>query len=156
MLEVIQATSPEHFRVAADLFRQYGEIPGIEVCLDTLEAEVASLPGEYAPPGGLLLLAVHDGSAIGCVGVLRITDEVCEMRRLFVRGEARGSKAGRKLAAAAISEAAGLGYSTMSLATLPGKMQAAVALYRSLGFTESDAHDADSIPGALTLQKKLP
>lgn len=78
------------------------------------------------------------------------------MKRLFVRPEARGSRAGRLLAERALEEAASLGYGEMLLETLPGKMAPALALYRSLGFVEGDPYGESPVPSALHLRKSLP
>ncbi len=154
--DLVTATTPDHFARAAELFKMYGAIPGIEACLVSFAEEVDSLPGEYAPPAGFLLLAFAGERAVGCIGIRKIGEGVCEMKRLYVHPEARGTKAGRRLAEEALIRAAKLGYRTMRLETLPGKMPAAVALYRSLGFVVIDPYVASPVSGALHMELNLP
>lgn len=156
LASIIPASTPGHYAQAADLFRMYGAIPGLMPCLVSFEEEIASLPGEYAPPGGFLLLALDGEAAVGCIGVRRLGEGICEMKRLYVRPEARGTKAGRRLAEEAIARAAKLGYGRMRLDTLPTMMQTAIALYRSLGFVVIDPYGASPIPGALHMERALP
>jgi putative acetyltransferase len=118
------------------------------------DEELATLPGRYAPPGGRLLVGSVDGRVVGCVGVRRLDDQTCEMKRLFVNADARGSGLGRVLAEASIAAARGLGYRRMRLDTVPG-METAQALYTRLGFTEIDPYTVNPVPGARFLELQL-
>lgn len=97
------------------------------------EQELASLPGKYAPPHGALLLATLDSRAVGCVALRRISDGVCEMKRMYVYPDAHGKGVGGALAAAVIDEARTLGYDSMVLDTSVRQAEAQ-ALYRRFGF----------------------
>lgn len=101
------------------------------------DAELAALPGPYAPPEGRLLLARLDGTAVGCVALKNQGAGRCEMKRMFVRVEARGRGVGRALARAIVHQARGAGYRTMYLDTSIRQLEAQ-ALYRSLGFGPSE------------------
>lgn len=112
---------------------------GQHICVDTLEAELARLPGEYAEPAGSILLAFAGGEPAGCVAVKPVRPEgsqagLSEMKRLWVRPAFQGHGLGRALAQAAIEEARRRGYAAMVLDTMPRTMPAAYALYRDLGF----------------------
>jgi len=100
-------------------------------------AELATLPGPYAPPQGRLLLARLDGSAVGCVALKNLGDGRCEMKRMFVRVDAQGRGVGRALATAIVNEARAAGYRRMHLDTSIRQSEAQ-ALYRSLGFGPSE------------------
>jgi putative acetyltransferase len=120
-----------------DLLREYETGTGVSLCFQDFDAEIAGLPGNYAPPLGTLLLAREAGGErlLGCVALRPVPGkpDVCEMKRLYVRPGERGSGLGRTLALAVMAEACRLGYRHICLDTLPG-MTAAQALYRALGF----------------------
>ena len=138
------------------LLREYEAGIGISLCFQRFDAELAGLPGDYAPPGGTMLLA-HDpagGSLLGCVALraVREVSGLCEMKRLYVRPAGRGTGLGRKLALAAISEAKRLGYARMCLDTLP-TMTAAQDLYRALGFRQTGMSGTE--PAVLLFERDL-
>src|SRR5580698_3193143 len=91
------------------MLREYAAWLEVDLCFQNFEQELAGLPGEYAPPSGRLLLA----EGAGCVALRPIDREICEMKRLYVRPEHRGSGLGRQLIAAIIEEARGIGYARM-------------------------------------------
>jgi ribosomal protein S18 acetylase RimI-like enzyme len=138
------------------LLREYEAGIGISLCFQNFDAELAELPGDYAPPNGLMLLARQaDGpELLGCVAVRPVPGSpgLCEMKRLFVRPAGRGSGLGRKLAVAAMTEARRLGHRRMCLDTLPS-MTAAQALYRALGFRHTGVTKSE--PAVLLFQRVL-
>jgi len=146
----------EEIAAAATLFREYADWLGIDLSFQGFEAELASLPGKYAPPTGELLLAYSlAGEALGCVAVrpLRGT-AVCEMKRLYVRPAARGLGIGAALVATVIKSVQELGYAEMKLDTLPS-MAEAFALYKRFGFVEIPAYYHNPVPGTVYLGKPL-
>ncbi len=141
---------------AASLFREYVDWLGIDLSFQGFEAELASLPGKYAPPAGELLLACAPaGDALGCVAVRPLDGPtVCEMKRLYVRPAARGLGIGTALVAAIITSAQELGYAEMRLDTLPA-MAEAFALYERFGFAQIPAYYHNPVPGTVYLGKRL-
>lgn len=149
------AASAADLDAAARLFREYAAGLPIDLGYQGFEAELAGLPGAYAPPGGALLLAADAaGRAVGCVAVRAIGPGVCEMKRLYVAPEARGGGLGRALAARIIGEARKLGYREMRLDTLP-TMTGALAVYRRLGFEEIPAYYATPVADTVFLALAL-
>ncbi len=150
--------SPERLGEARQLFREYAEQLGIDLCFQGFEAELAALPGDYAPPNGLLLLAYVDGDLAGCGAFRPLPDadyaNACEMKRLYVRRAFRRFGLGRLLAQALIDRATEAGYSAMLLDTLDD-MEAARGLYASLGFEEVPPYYYNPIPGAHYLKVDL-
>jgi putative acetyltransferase len=137
MIEIIQAETPEQIRAARNLFREYEARLGLKLCFQNFDEEVAALPGKYAATdGGRLLLAFADGKLAGCVALRKLEDDICEMKRLFVREDFRGRKIGVFLIEKLIEEAREIGYKKMRLDTFPPKMAKAVGLYKSRGFRE--------------------
>jgi len=133
--EIVEAITAEQIEQVRSLFRQYrAELP-LQYRFRSFESE--GLPGEYGPPQGKLLLALVSGQPAGCVGLRPFPQEAtCEMKRLYVRPGFRGRKLGRELAERVLQEARALGYRRLRLDTHPPTMQAAVRMYRKLGFQE--------------------
>lgn len=149
---------PQDRMTVAALFRDYeaslsGSLPAI-LCFQGFEQELATLPGAYAPPRGTVLLAEGAGAAIG-VGALRpLSDDICEMKRLYVRPSARGTGLGARLASDLIETGRRLGYRTMRLDTHVS-MTAATALYRRLGFHEIPAYGGCPVDELLYFERAL-
>jgi ribosomal protein S18 acetylase RimI-like enzyme len=146
----------EGIAATATLFREYADLLGIDLSFQGFEAEVASLPGKYAPPTGDLILAcAPSGDALGCVAVRPLEGTaVCEMKRLYVRSAARGLGIGTALVAAIIKSAEELGYTEMKLDTLPS-MPEASALYKRFGFSQIPAYYDNPVAGTVYLCKQL-
>jgi len=147
---VIGDAGPADAETVRTLFREYAAWLGPEGWFTDLEAELAALPGGYEA----LLVARLDGEAVGCVALKPLPGEACEMKRLYVRPEARGTGAGRALVEASIARALELGYAVMRLDTLP-TMDAAQALYLSLGFRPIERYNDNPIEGVLFFELRL-
>ena len=132
------------------MLREYAAWLEVDLCFQNFEQELAGLPGDYAPPRGRLLIA----EGAGCVALRAIDSEVCEMKRLYLRPEHRGSGLGRRMVQAIIDEARSVGYRRMRLDTMP-KMDSAQRLYASLGFREIAAYRYNPEPGARFLELAL-
>jgi GNAT superfamily N-acetyltransferase len=155
MIKLEAVSGPEHIDQARVLFREYQAAIGLDLCFQNFDTEVANLPGVYAPPEGRLLFAYDDGVLCGCIGLRQLDVETCEMKRLFVRPQFRGTGAGRLLTDRIIAEARAAGYKRMRLDTLPGIMDRAIALYRELGFTDIPAYYYNPVEGALFMELDL-
>lgn len=154
MLEIIQVENQDQFKQIRKLFTEYAESLGFDLCFQDFEAELANLPGDYAPPEGCLLLATYGGQLAGCVALRQLSEGVCEMKRLYVKPQFRGLKIGRALAETVIEEALTIGYTCMRLDTVPS-MKAARALYLALGFRDIEPYRHNPIEGAVFMEFKL-
>ena len=151
---VIRPAALEDMEEVRALFREYQAWVNDDVCFQSFEQEVQGLPGAYAREGrGALLVAVEEQIA-GCVCLRALEDRVAEMKRLFLREAFRRRGVGAKLVAAAIEEAAGLGYESLRLDTLP-KMEAAHRLYESFGFTDIERYNSTAVGKSRFMEKKL-
>ncbi len=153
-VHLARVENQEQLCAVRELLIEYAESLGFDLCFQSFEKELAELPGEYAPPSGRLLLASVDGHMAGCVALRKIDDNACEMKRLYVRPEFRELKLGRRLALAIVEEARQINYDLMRLDTLPS-MGAAIALYRSLGFSKIEAYRHNPVSGALYMELSL-
>ncbi|MFN3861724.1 MAG: GNAT family N-acetyltransferase [Roseateles sp.] len=157
-IQLITPETPEDWQEARLILRDYANSLDVDLGFQGFEEELASLPGAYAPPQGLMLLALVDGAVAGS-GAFRPLPDVdyanaCEMKRLFVRPAFRRFGLGRLLAQALMDRATEAGYSTMLLDTLDD-MEAARGLYESLGFVEVPPFYFNPIPGAHYLKAEL-
>lgn len=134
-VDIAPARLPDDIEIVRGLFAEYIDSLGIDLSFQDVAAELAQLPGKYAPPRGVILIAREDtGAALGCVALRPWRQPgVCEIKRLYVRPAARGQTLGRRLAEAVIAWAARAGYECVLLDTL-ASMQAARQLYVALGF----------------------
>lgn len=146
MIDIIPAYSPAEIEVAADLFKEYADSLPVDLEYQGFTAELRNLPGVYRPPTGALFVVRVDGVAAGCVAVRRLSDRICEMKRLYVRPAHRGGGIGPLLVAEAVAAARTLGYEDIWLDTL-ASMSAAHRLYLSLGFREIASYGGDAVPG---------
>ena len=139
---------------ARALFEEYQQSLGFSLCFQNFDAELAGLPGAYAPPEGRLLLAFAGGEPAGCIALRKIGEEICEMKRLWVRPAFRGTGLGRRLAESLMAEARAAGYRRVRLDTLPS-MAAAQSLYLSLGFTDIAPYNDHPIEGTRFMEATL-
>ena len=143
------------------LFVEYVSAPdweagfGAYLAQQAFAAELASLPGPYAPPAGALLLARVDGQAAGCVACKPLDPPaVCEMKRLFVRPAFRSLGVARRLVTAVLAAATEAGYARMRLDTLPS-MAAAQRLYEAFDFHDIPAYCENPVHGARFMEREL-
>jgi len=154
MLRVQSATSMRELGLIRDLFIEYASSLGFDLSFQNFEKELDELPGDYSPPNGRLLLGFHDSDPGGCVALRRISEEICEMKRLFVRPQCRGLGLGKALATKVIGDAREIGYRKMRLDTVPA-MQTAIALYVSLGFREIEPYRYNPVEGTKFMELDL-
>jgi putative acetyltransferase len=152
---IIQAETAEQIEETRRLFREYEAWLDVDLCFQSFEEELANLPGKYAAPSGRLLLGYVSEKVAGCVALRKLDDEICEMKRLFVREAFRGSGLGKTLIEKLISEARSIGYRKIRLDTLPVKMPKAVELYRFYGFREIAPYYENPHKTTLFMEKDL-
>jgi len=157
-IQLITAVQADQLGAVRDIFREYAAGLGVDLCFQSFDAELADLPGDYAPPRGALIVAIIEGQVAGCVA-LRPLDNVdypnaAEMKRLYVRKAFRGFGLGRQLVEAVMDAARQAGYACILLDTLDD-MEAARALYDGLGFEDIPPYYHNPIPGAHYLRANL-
>jgi len=154
-----RAQAPEDVGAVRILFEAYAASLDVDLCFQGFAEELATLPGAYAPPRGALFVAGPAAAPLGCVALRPLPADAAsapaaELKRLYVRPEARGTGLGAALARAAIDAARAIGYREIKLDTLPS-MTEARALYAALGFRACDAYYANPVPGTAYLRLAL-
>jgi putative acetyltransferase len=153
-VRISQALAPAEIDAARALFKEYATGLGVDLCFQGFAAELAGLPGSYAPPHGRILLAWADSVAVGCVALRPLAADTCEMKRMFVQPGFRGQGLGRQLAEAILAEARDIGYTTMKLDTLP-TIRAATRLYETLGFVRCSAYYNTPLSGTIFMERHM-
>lgn len=155
VFDIRQAESESDIESIRELFLEYAQSLGFSLCFQSFDQELAGLPGDYAAPEGLLLLARGEGGTAGCVALHKMDAGICEMKRLYVRPQFRGKGLGKILAERVIAEARQIGYKKLRLDTVEPRMRTAVAMYRKLGLREIAPYRANPIEGALYMELEL-
>jgi GNAT superfamily N-acetyltransferase len=150
----IRPARPEDIPDVRRMMEEYVAWIGLDLAFQEIDAELAGLPGDYAPPRGALLVVEDQGRLLGMIGLRPFTSAIAEMKRLFVRPEARGRGLAKQLIAVALEEARRLGYSEIRLDTLP-MMGDAQALYVALGFADIAPYYDTPIAGTRFMAKTL-
>ena len=160
LLPIRAATTAIDFAQARTLFQEYAEWLAVDLCFQGFAEELATLPGAYAPPRGMLMLAGPPDGAIGCIALRPLNaDEsplgaTAEVKRLYVRPAARGTGLGRRLVQTVIDGARAIGYGELKLDTLD-RMSEARSLYAKLGFHECAPYYHNPIAGAVYMAMAL-
>ncbi len=154
MLKIYPAKTDKDLEIVRTLLVEYVDSLGFDLVFQNFEEELRNLPGEYAAPEGCLLLAKYQDQPAGCAALRKLSDGICEGKRLYVRPQFRGLKIGRKLAEAIIAEAQRIGYTRIRGDTIPS-MQVAQALYASLGFKEIAPYQQSLTETSVFMELKL-
>lgn len=151
------ARSTEDIEITGEMFREYQEWLGVDLCFQGFENELSTLPGKYAPPRGEIFIARQNGHVAGVVAlrpVELLEPGRSEMKRLYVREAFRGQGLGRILANIVVSFAKDAEYQVMVLDTLP-HLKAAIKMYASMGFDETAPYYENPLPGVVYMEKIL-
>lgn len=148
------ARGADDIAAAKCLFEAYAASLDVDLCFQNFAHELATLPGDYAPPTGCLLLARVRDEAVGCVALRPLGSGTGEIKRLYVDRTWHGAGIGRALANAVIARARAIGYDEVKLDTL-ATMRAARALYASLGFRECTPYYDNPLPGVAYMSLAL-
>ena len=153
-MRIKHAQTKTEIEEVRELFREYEAFLDVDLCFQSFEEELAGLPGKYSRPGGDLLIGIDGERTVGCVALRKLDNGVCEMKRLFVKPEARGSGLGRRLAQEIILVARELGYSLMRLDTLD-RLTEAMHLYETLGFRRTEPYYENPLAGVVYWELEL-
>ena len=137
----------ELFREYTDMLVENDPVFASYLELQNFDHELEDLQKKYAPPKGRLFVAMLGEKAAGCIGLIDLNGEGCELKRLYVKPEYRGRGLARELTRLILDEGKKAGYDYMLLDTLPF-LGAAQALYRSVGFYEIEKYNNSPMDNA--------
>lgn len=152
-LHIRPSTAPDIPEIRA-MMREYVEWIGLDLAFQEIDEELDGLPGEYVPPRGALFVVEDRDRLVAMIGLRPIDERICEMKRLFVRPEARGRGLAKQLIARVLEEARRLGYDEIRLDTLP-MMGDAQSLYVSIGFYDIAPYYETPIAGTRFMALRL-
>jgi carbonic anhydrase len=150
----VREARPEDVASVRELFEDYQQWLGIDLCFQGFQEELDSLPGAYSPPAGNLFIATLDHKPIGCAAIRKQSGDACELKRLFVRETGRGYGIGAGLLRRALREAKKLGYRRVRLDTL-SRMDKAMKLYEDMGFRTVSPYYENPEPDAVFMERPL-
>lgn len=153
-IALVPAGVPEDYAVAGVLFREYAAGLGVDLCFQGFERELSNLAEVYGPPRGALLLARAGGDPAGCAAIRPLADEVCELKRMYVRPLYRGQATGQRMLDELLTAARNAGYRRMRLDTL-SHLVTALSLYRRNGFTECGPYYRNPTPGVVYMEREI-
>ena len=151
---LVEGSAPQHYEMAGALIREYAAQLAVDLCFQDFASELQQLPVMYGEPSGCLFLVMQGDRPVGCGALRKLSEGVCEMKRLYIRSEARGANLGRRVAQRLVERAAALGYEAMRLDTL-ADMAPAQNLYRSLGFREIAAYYSNPMSNSVYMELSL-
>ncbi len=154
MLKIKKAETKEEIEIIRELFLEYARSLNFDLCFQNFNEELANLPGGYSPPDGILLIGYWNNKPAGCVALRKLEENICEMKRLYVKSIFRGKNIGRALTEELVAGAIKLGYKKMRLDTVPS-MPTAQKLYRSLGFYDIKPYRKNPVEGAICMELNL-
>lgn len=147
MTSIRLADFPSDIPALLDIWREFIVNSPINLDYQGNDAEFSTLPGKYAAPEGCVLLADCNGEIQGCVALRKVSADLCEMKRLYVRPHARGKNLGRKLVQRLIEEARAMGYREVRLDVMERSVSAR-QLYAAFGFVPAEPVSFNPAPGA--------
>ena len=155
MVKFLEAKSEKEYKIATKLFREYALQIGIDLSFQKFENEILEIEKQYSRPNGQLIIAYDKAeNPIGCFGVRKFADSICELKRMYLRKDVRGKGNGKKLLVKAVEVGKELNYKKMRLDTLP-TMKSAIELYKKMGFHEINPYRVNPIEGAKYFEIQL-
>lgn len=150
----IRKAEASEMKWVREMFEEYSAELNVDLCFQGFQQELDSLPGIYSEPEGCILLALKENQVIGIVALKKLTEESCEMKRLYVKPSFRGLGLGKRLAKAIEIEAIKKGYKSLKLDTIE-RLSTAVSMYRSMGFADTEPYNYNPDTTVLYFEKLL-
>lgn len=133
MYRVKRAKFPQDLDAVLAIYREYVSTTSADLAFQNNEQDFLQLAQTYSSPESQIFLCLNDKQILGCAAFKRYTKDICEMKRVYVRPQARGQGLGAKLVTQAVRTARAVGYKKICLDVLP-EFEVAYRVYQSLGF----------------------
>jgi ribosomal protein S18 acetylase RimI-like enzyme len=154
-LHVVLPGEAAEIAVVRALFVEYQRELDVDLCFQSFQEELDTLPGKYGPPGGVLYIGSVNGDVAACGALRPLDDGVCEIKRVYVRPGFRRRGIGRKITLRLMEDSAQIGYSVCRLDTLR-RLAPALAMYEELGFVETQPYNFNPEPDIVYLERPIP
>lgn len=141
-----EAAFPADSQGLKAVIREYVAWLDMDLSYRGFEQEMADFDGIFTQPAGMFFIAEAGTAVAGCAGLLRHSDDVAEVKRLYVRPPFRGHGLGAQLVGSITAKARSLGFKTLILDAVPQTV-VAQQLYVSLGFVEIAPYYDNPVPG---------
>jgi predicted GNAT family acetyltransferase len=105
-------------KMSKGLIIEYIKWINLDLSFQNIDEELDDFPEKYIEPNGIFIIAKDKDNVIGCVGLKKLDENICEMKRLFVNDKYKGKGIGKKLVEIIIEEARRGKYKLMRLDTL--------------------------------------
>ena len=137
-----------------NLIKEYSSRLGRDLSFQNIDDELNNPAHKYTAPEGELLVAIDNDKVLGMVAYHRHSDVRCEMKRLYVRPNARGMHLGNALITEILAHAKNAGYKEMGLDTIV-PLKAAISLDKKHVFEECEAYYHTPMDDVIYMQKQL-
>ncbi len=155
LIHLEEVNSNKGYKFAVKLFKEYVSQLGIDLEFQNFNKEIRNISVEYARPNGVIIIAyINKKEPIGCVGIRKFEETICELKRMYLKIEYRELGIGKALLREAIKKGKELGYYKIRLDTLPSMLKA-IDLYRNKGFYEIKPYRFNPIIGTKYYELKL-
>lgn len=155
MIELTEAKSDKDYQIAVELFKEYNSVIGIDLEFQNFTQEIKTINIQYSRPEGAIFIVYNKNySALGCFGIRKLNETICELKRMYLKPKFQGLGIGKIMLEKSFLFATELGYKKMRLDTL-STMHSAIALYKKMGFYEIEPYRFNPIKGAKYFEVNL-
>jgi L-amino acid N-acyltransferase YncA len=152
--QIKRANFPSDLETVLRIYKEYIKNTVADLGFQNNDEDFKKLADDYSDSSSQIFLAYHQGEVVGCAAFRKVTEQVCEMKRVYVHPTSRGMNTGRLLVSRILVEAKASGYKKMCLDVLP-EFKAAYKLYISLGFKPHEPISFNPVKGTKYLGIEL-
>ena len=137
-----------------NLILEYIKWLNTDLCFQNIDDELNYFPDKYKEPEGTFIIAKENNKVVGIIGLKKLENKICEMKRLFVSDNYKGKGIGKRLVEIIIKEAKIKQYERIRLDTLD-TMETALKIYYKNDFYKIEPYYNNPVDGAVYLEKYI-